>query len=89
MPTGHRRHAVTETDDISSALDTARLAWPDIADKPGALLRRLILVGHNTLAHDYVAADRKRRQAVEETSGALPGVFGADYLEELREDWPE
>lgn len=89
MPTTHRRHAITETDDITNALEIARRAWPDLADRPGALLRQLILVGRNALAHDDVAAAETRRQAVESTSGALAGVFGRNYLAELREDWPE
>ena len=33
--------------------------------------------------------DDERRQAIVETAGALTGVFGLGYLEELREDWPE
>jgi hypothetical protein len=41
MPTTHRRHVITEADDISNALDIARRTWPDLADKPGALLRQL------------------------------------------------
>ncbi len=49
MPTTHPRHAITETDDISNALEIARRTWPDLADKPGALLRQLIIVGRNTL----------------------------------------
>ena len=51
-------------------------------------MRRLILVGLNTLAHDHAAVTHKRQQAVEETGGALAGVFGTDYLKELRQDWP-
>jgi hypothetical protein len=89
MPTSHPRHAITETDDITDALEIARRAWPDLADKPGALLRRLILAGRNAVVHDQAAADQKRRQAVEATAGAMTGVFGPDYLTELREDWPE
>lgn len=89
MPTHHRRHAITETDDIRNALEIARRTWPELAHKPGALLRQLILMGRNTLAHNDAAAARERRQAVEKTSGALAGVFGTDYLKELREDWPE
>ena len=88
MPTNHRRHAITETDDIKDALEIARSEWPHLADKPGALLRQLIFVGRNTLAHDHTAAAHKHEQAVEKTSGALAGVFGTDYLKELREDWP-
>ena len=89
MPTApHLRHAITETDDISNALEIARQTWPALADKPGALLRQLIIVGRNTLAHDHAAADQARRQAVEATTGALAGVFGPDYLSELREEGP-
>lgn len=88
MPTTNRRHAITETDDIASALDVAAKTWPDIADKPGALLRRLILLGRNTLAHDQVAADDAREQAIDATAGALAGAFGPEYLHELRKDWP-
>ena len=89
MPTTHPRHAITETDEISDALLVARREWPDLADKPGALLRRLILTGRNSLIHDFAETQKTRRQAIEETSGALAGVFGTGYLADLREDWPE
>jgi hypothetical protein len=89
MPTAHRRHAITETDDISNALDIARRTWPDLADKPGALLRELILTGRNALAHSHATADQTRQHAVDATAGALAGVFGPGYLDDLREDWPE
>ena len=80
MPTTRRRYAVTETDDISNALEIARRTWPDLADKPGALLQCLILVGRNTLAHDHERFNQSRRQAIEATARALAGVFGPDYL---------
>jgi hypothetical protein len=89
VPTSHRRHAITETDDIRAALDAARQAWPELADKPGALLRRLVLAGQDALADDHAEAENIRLRAVEATSGALAGVFGPEYLTELREDWPE
>lgn len=88
MPTAHRRHAITETDEISAALAVARRVWPDVADKPGALLLRLILAGRNSLVHDFAAAEKARRQAIDATSGALAGVFGPRYLADAREDWP-
>ncbi|BDX32196.1 hypothetical protein TUM20985_27430 [Mycobacterium antarcticum] len=89
MPTSHPRHAITETEDIADALGVARRAWPDLADKPGALLRRLILEGRNAIVHSDADAVLASRQAVSETGGALTGVFGVDYLKTLREDWPE
>jgi len=89
MPTAHRRHAITETEEISAALAVARRVWPDLADKPGALLLRLILTGRNSLVHDSAATEQARRQAIHATRGALAGVFGPRYLADLREDWPE
>lgn len=89
MPTIHRRHAVTETEDIAAALDVARNAWPELADKPGALLRRLILAGEEALEARRCGAVEGRREAIERTSGTLTGVYGSEYLEEVRQDWPE
>lgn len=89
MPTDNPRHAITETEDISNALGVARHAWPELSDKPGALLRKLILVGRDTIAHNQTAEDHERRRAIADTGGALTGVFGAGYLDKLREDWPE
>lgn len=88
MPTAHRRHAITETEEISAALAVARGVWPEFADKPGALLLRLILTGRDSLVHDFAAAEQARREAINATSGALAGVFGSGYLADLREDWP-
>jgi hypothetical protein len=88
VPTTKRRHAITETDDIAGALEMAAKTWPDVADKPGALLRRLILLGRNTLVHDRATAEDAREQSIDATAGALAGIFGPNYLHELREDWP-
>ncbi len=89
MPTLHRRHAVTETEDIAAALDVARKAWPELAEKPGALLRRLILAGEEALEARRRGLVEGRRQRIERTSGALTGVYGPGYLEDIRQDWPE
>jgi len=88
MPTTNRRHAITETDDIAGALEIAAKSWPELAEKPGALLRRLILLGRNTLMHDRATVADAREQSIDATAGALAGVFGPNYLHELREDWP-
>lgn len=89
MPTAHRRHAVTETEDIAAALDVARDAWPELAEKPGALLRRLILAGEEALETRRRRAVESRSQSIERTAGALTGVYRPGYLDEVRQDWPE
>ncbi len=88
MPTTRRRHAITETDDIRSALATAARRWPELADKPGRLLHRLIIEGGQTIRHEHEQGAACRAADIEATKGALAGVYGPDYLTRLRDDWP-
>lgn len=82
MPTTRRRHMITETDEVGEALADAAARWPGVP--PAELLRRLISEGHAALR----ASSRAEREAVEQTSGALTGVFQPGDLEALREEWP-
>jgi hypothetical protein len=88
MPTNRRRHAITETDDIESALAAAEQRWPGLAGKPGPLLHRLILEGSQAIQREHMQATTRRAADIEATKGALAGVYGPDYLAELRADWP-
>jgi hypothetical protein len=88
VPTNRPRHAITETDDISSALRAAARRWPGLADKPGRLLHRLIIVGSQAIQREDEQAISRRTADIEATKGALAGVYGPDYLSELRADWP-
>lgn len=85
MPTVRPRHPITETDEIAHALGTARRNWPELSDKPTALLRQLILAGERSI-DDRMA---RRRRAIEITAGSLGGAFAPGYLDDLRQDWPE
>lgn len=73
---------ITETDEVSDALADAATRWPGL---PAAeLLRRLVAEGHAAL-RTSVAAERA---AVEQTSGALTGIYQPGDLEALRHEWP-
>lgn len=77
---------ITETDQVARALDDAAKRWPD--ESRAKLLLRLLEEGHRAVVwqrEDLVSA---RRDAVLDTSGTLTGVYGRDYLTELRADWP-
>lgn len=87
MPTKRRRHLITETDEVAAALDDAAAKWPDETSR-ARLLVRLVAEGHGAISRRRVREDQRRRDAVDRTSGVLTGVYGADYLDELREDWP-
>ncbi|MGH8969718.1 MAG: hypothetical protein ACRDV1_07185 [Actinomycetes bacterium] len=88
MPTARPRHVITETDEIARALDDAAKRWPEDTANRSRLLRRLVTEGHRAVVglHEQLASDR--RDAVARTSGALTGVYGQEYLADLRKDWP-
>lgn len=83
MPTTKPRYTVTDTGDLSKLLDEAQRRWPAVRDRKELLLR-LAAVGGEAIGR--FAADRRR--AVEETAGALSGVYEPGELDRLREDWP-
>lgn len=85
MPTIRPRYMITETEEVTEALDDAARRWPEMRDKRGELLKRLISEGHAALR----TAAEARREAVEQTAGQFTDVFEPGYLKELRGDWPE
>jgi hypothetical protein len=86
MPTTRPRYQVTETPEVTRALDRAAKRWPD--EPRSKLLLRLIEVGGDVLEHDERAEDGAHRAAVLGSSGRYAEAFGPDYLAELRADWP-
>lgn len=88
MPTKRKRHVITETDKVAAALDVAERRWPDEPSR-SRLLVRVIEEGRLAMEGERERDLTQRREAVMRTSGVLTGVYGVDYLTELREDWPE
>lgn len=89
VPTTRPRHVITETDRVSEMLRDAALKWPADSAAPTRLLLHLVDEGYRALQDQREHKVAARRAAVEETSGALSGIYGPNYLSELREDWPE
>ena len=87
MPTTRARHVVTESDELRSALDRAARRWPDVSR--AQLVVRLALAGDESARLDDEDRAVRRRSALQRHRGALRGVYGEDYLERLRDDWPE
>jgi hypothetical protein len=86
VPTTRPRHLVTETDDLSRALDAAAAQWPGLS-RP-QLLVRLALAGHHAAQQAHDERRNRRLAALRRHSGILTGAYGPDYLKQLREDWP-
>jgi hypothetical protein len=79
---------ITETEEIARALNDAARHWPQDSKRPAKLLLDLVREGHRAIAADAERAVADRQTAIERTGGALTGVYPADYLEQLRGDWP-
>ncbi len=89
MPTSRPRHTITESDEIARALRDAARRWPADSGSPRVLLERLVAEGHGVLTRDQDAEVQARRDAILRTSGSLTGTYPSDYLERLRDDWPD
>lgn len=83
MPTTKPRYTVTDTGEVSELLDEAQRHWPGVHDRKELLLL-LAAAGRDAIKRRV--ADR--RSAVEQTAGALSGVYQPGELDRLREDWP-
>lgn len=80
---------ITETAEVARALDDAARRWPEDKQDRRRLLLRLVEEGHRAALEHHDAHVGERRDAVTRTGGALTGLYGAGYLTELRQDWPE
>jgi hypothetical protein len=83
VPTTKPRYTVTDTGEVSELLDEAQRRWPEVSDRK-ALLLRLAAAGREAIEREGA----ERRAAIEETAGALSGVYEPGELRRLREDWP-
>lgn len=86
MPTVRPRHQITETPAVAQAIDRAARRWPQ--EPRSKLLLRLVDAGASVLENEQRQASDDHRHAVLSSSGKYPDAFGADYLQELRQDWP-
>jgi hypothetical protein len=83
MPTTKPRYTITDTGKLSEQLDQAQRHWPDVRDRKELLLR-LAAAGRAAIEREA----SERIGAIKQTAGALTGVYRADELKRLREDWP-
>ncbi len=78
---------MTETDELTAALDAAARRWPQLSRSQ--LVIRLALEGHRLAMLEQAERLDRRQSALERVSGTLTGVYPESYLDGLRADWPQ
>lgn len=86
MPTTRPRYQVTETDALAHALRLAEQEWP--GEPRSRLIERLATVGATRLEAEHAERRKKRIAALDAMADLYRGI-PSNYLEELREGWPE
>jgi len=79
---------VTESDRLAEALDVAAEMWPDERAERGALLRRVIDAGIETLQREAIERRETRIRAVSVAAGSFAGLWPAGWRDESRDEWP-
>jgi len=85
MPTALHRIQVTVTPTLGDALTGASLIWP--ATPQSELVTRLAITGWTALEHTSSQRREQRRQALKLSAGSID--YPPDFLDDLRQDWPE
>ena len=89
MPTARPRHMITESDDLSLALDRAAALWPELADNRTALLRRILEQGMlvmNTRASERLAT---RATTIAEIEREFDDLWPEGWLDQMKSEWPD
>ena len=92
MPTVRPRHQITETTQVSRALEIAAQRWPEDRDRPTRLVARLIDAGREAIEAGVKTDQEVRRRRIAALAGSMTGVdtgSGALSLKALRDEWPE
>jgi hypothetical protein len=80
---------ITESDDLSLALDRAAALWPELADNRTALLRRILEQGMlvmNTRASERLAT---RATTIAEIEREFDDLWPEGWLDQMKSEWPD
>ncbi|UFS59267.1 hypothetical protein [Subtercola endophyticus] len=89
MPTILPRHTLTETAELSHALDDAELRWPEVRGDRSAALRKLVEAGWEVVRYSHHERLTARRAALHAAAGVVSGVYPNDAAQALSAEWPE
>lgn len=80
---------ITESDNLSLALDRAAALWPELADNRTALLRQILeqgMLAINTQAGERLAT---RATTIAEIEREFDALWPEGWLEQIKSEWPD
>lgn len=89
MPTARQRHMITETDELSRAIDDAGVLWPENKGERTVLLRRIITAGIESVESASEMRKHSRVEALTKYAGKFSGMWPAGWHQTMVEEWPE
>lgn len=80
---------ITETDQLSDALNQAAKLWPELAEQRSLLLRKVLEAGIESIELEATKKTRGRLTGVQKLAGSMDGIWPKNWKEELAADWPK
>lgn len=87
MPTLKPRYMITETDEVSRAIDLLAISHPEVRNERSKLLRLIIDKGISAL--EIEANNSAKAAAIKELAGSMPDIWPTNWRDELQAEWPE
>jgi uncharacterized protein YciW len=79
---------ITETDDLSVALDAAATLWPHAKNERAELLRLIINKGAQVVEQDVQALRNERLAAVTQLAETFGDIWPNEWAKERTQEWP-
>jgi hypothetical protein len=89
MPTTKLRHMITETDQISAAVDKGASAWPELRGNRTQILRRLIEAGSAAIENERALLAARRLAAIKSATVLFRDVWPDNWRDEMNDQWPD
>ena len=83
MATDLTSYLITETPELSNALDAAAFVWPEYRDNRTALLEKIIEQG------SLAIKAQSRLSAIKNIAADYSGLWPANWRQEYLLEWPE
>jgi hypothetical protein len=88
VSTTRRIHIITETDQVSDAIDNAARIWPELSAQRTLLLGKILEAGIETVKTRACGNTRVRLANVQDLADSMESVWPTHWKNEFANDWP-